>query len=90
MRNAPPRELSGVRSNNPPTLIGESLSWASPNGVAGRLIVEHPDVAPDGVGLEQIFAWVIALPDFDDDPGLVNDSLLEDILREWYEELNPI
>jgi FeS assembly protein IscX len=79
-----------LKPENVRSLIGESLSWESPNGIACRLILDHPDTQPDEVGLEQIFDWVIAIPDFDDDPELVNDSLLEDILREWYEELNPL
>jgi Fe-S-cluster formation regulator IscX/YfhJ len=29
---------------------------------------------------------IIDLPNFADDPTLANDDLLNDILREWYEE----
>jgi FeS assembly protein IscX len=34
--------------------------------------------------------WVIALPDFVDDPQLVNDDLLQAICQEWYEETYPL
>jgi FeS assembly protein IscX len=33
-----------------------------------------------------IYDWVLALPDFVDDPQLVNDDLLQAIYQEWYEE----
>jgi FeS assembly protein IscX len=29
---------------------------------------------------------VIALPNFSDDPGLVNDEILSAIYQEWFEE----
>ena len=41
------------------------------------------------IGIEQLYRWVIALPDFADEPELANESILNDILREWYEEVNP-
>lgn len=46
----------------------------------------HPGVDVESVGYQQLYTWIIALPDFADDPMLVNDSILKDILREWYEE----
>jgi len=48
----------------------------------------HPDADLDGLGLGQLFEWIIALPGFADDPALAHDGLLSGILREWYEEKN--
>lgn len=66
------------------------LWWDSSYEIAQRLMATHPTVNADDVGLQQVFDWVIALPEFADDPALVNDAILQDILREWYEESNPI
>lgn len=48
----------------------------------------HPDLDLDTVGIEQLYAWVINLPNFADDPSLANEAILNEILREWYEEGN--
>jgi len=36
------------------------------------------------------YLWTVTLPDFDNDNELVNPSILEAVLQEWYEEANPI
>jgi FeS assembly protein IscX len=54
------------------------------------LIAAHPDVDLSAVTLNMIYNWVIALPDFVDDPQLVNDDLLQAICQEWYEETHPL
>ncbi len=63
------------------------LYWESSLGIIQALIELHPSVDVDSVGIEQLRQWIIALPDFADDPGLANDGILNDILREWYEEV---
>ena len=64
----------------------EELYWDSSYAVARRLIAAHPDVDLSAVTLNMVYSWVIALPDFVDDPQLVNDDLLQAIYQEWYEE----
>ena len=64
----------------------EELYWDSSYAIARRLIAAHPDVELGTVTLNMIYDWVIALPDFVDDPQLVNDDLLQAIYQEWYEE----
>ena len=66
------------------------LYWDSSFGIVLRLIEMHPDVDVETVGTEQLFRWIIALPEFADDPSLVNEGILSDILREWYEEVSSI
>jgi FeS assembly protein IscX len=63
-----------------------ALTWEGSYEIVLALREAHPDVDPETVGLEQLNAWIIALADFDDDPALVNESILTGILREWYEE----
>ncbi len=69
--------------------MSEVLYWDSSYAIARRLIQEHPDVNVAEVSYQQLFAWVTALPEFADDPELVNESLLQAILQEWYEEATP-
>jgi FeS assembly protein IscX len=64
------------------------LYWDSSYEIVIRLTENYPDVDLDTVGLEQLYGWIIGLPEFADDPALVNESILNDILREWYEEVN--
>ncbi len=66
------------------------LTWDSSYEIVLQLMEQHPDVTVDEVGLDQLMNWIVALPDFADDPALVNEGILQDILREWYEEQNPI
>lgn len=67
----------------------DRLYWDSSYAVARALIDAHPGVLPDAVGLDQLRHWVIALPGFADDPTQANEHLLNEILREWYEEAYP-
>jgi FeS assembly protein IscX len=55
--------------------------------IALALIEAHPDADVETVGLHQVYRWVLALPEFDDDPALANEGILNGILREWYEEI---
>ena len=63
------------------------LSWESSHALALALIDAHPDAELDTLGLEQLNAWILELPEFRDDPALVNDGILTDVLRDWYEEV---
>jgi len=66
------------------------LTWEASYEIVLHLMDAHPDVEVDGVSIGQLYEWILALPDFEDDPLLVNDGLLQDILREWYEERNAL
>ena len=66
------------------------LYWDSSFAVARRLMEAHPEADLENLTLQTLHDWVIALPEFADDPQLANDDLLNAILREWYEEVNPL
>jgi FeS assembly protein IscX len=68
----------------------QGLYWETSYEIVLDLMRVYPDVNVDEVGLEQLYQWIIALPDFEDDPALVNQGILNDILREWYEEVNAL
>ncbi len=66
------------------------LYWESSYEIVLRLMELHPAVDVETVGTEQLYRWIIALPEFADDPALVNEGILNDILREWYEEVSSV
>lgn len=66
------------------------LYWDTPYEIVLALCAAHPDTDLDTVGLGDLLEWVVALPNFADDPDLVNDDMLNDILREWYEEVSSV
>lgn len=68
----------------------QPLFWDSTYEIVMCLIDRYPDVNVETVGIQQLYEWVIALPRFADDPSLVHDGILNDILREWYEESHPL
>ncbi|MAS33490.1 MAG: Fe-S assembly protein IscX [Anaerolineaceae bacterium] len=69
--------------------MSNKLYWDSSYEIVLRLMEAFPQVDVETIGIEQLYRWVIALPDFADEPELANESILNDILREWYEEVNP-
>ena len=62
------------------------LYWDASYEIVLTLMEAYPDIDLDSVGLEQLNHMIIELPNFMDEPALVNDGILNDILREWYEE----
>jgi len=70
--------------------VSDTLYWDSSYAVARRLMETHPRVNLDMITLTIIQEWALALPEFVDDPALVNDDLLTAIYQEWYEEVNPL
>ena len=67
-------------SDNPP------LYWEATYEIVLALQAHYPQVDVETVGMAQLLDWIIKLPNFADDPAMVNDGILADILREWYEE----
>ncbi len=52
------------------------------------LMEVYPSINLEDIGMKQLSQMVIELPDFADEPMMVNDGILKHILREWYEESN--
>jgi FeS assembly protein IscX len=63
-----------------------NLSWQNAEDIALRLLEEHPDTDPLTVRFTDLHAWVVALPEFTDDPKKSNEQVLEAIQMAWYEE----
>ncbi|GIK08598.1 MAG: Fe-S assembly protein IscX [Anaerolineaceae bacterium] len=62
------------------------MNWESTYAIAVELRRLHPDADLEKVSLRQIHDWTLALPEFEDDPLLVNDDILSAIFQDWFEE----
>ena len=67
-----------------------SLTWEDSYAIARALAKAYPEVDLEQVSLLMIYQWTMALPDFDDEPELVNDTILTVIFQEWYEEVTLV
>ncbi len=62
------------------------LKWQDTEDIAIRLVEEHPETDPLTVRFTDMHAWIVALPDFKDDPKKSNEKILEAIQMAWHEE----
>lgn len=69
-----------------PAREGEHLYWDDSYALALRLMELFPQIPLAEVTLGMLSEWVRQLPEFADDPDMVNDELLTAILQEWLEE----
>lgn len=63
-----------------------NLNWHDAEDIAIRLVEQHPDTDPLTVRFTDMHAWIVALPDFKDDPKKSNEKILEAIQLAWHEE----
>ncbi len=63
------------------------LYWEDDYAIALALRRAHPTVDPLTVEWATLHQWVVTLPGFADDRSLTAQYLLENIQREWYEEV---
>lgn len=64
------------------------LRWADVNEIAIELAETHNGVDPQYVNFVDLRDWVMALPDFDDDPERCGEKILEGIQMAWIEEVS--
>jgi FeS assembly protein IscX len=64
------------------------MKWIDINDIAIELLEAHPDVDPLAINFVDLRNWVMALPDFDDDPNHSGEKILEAIQAAWIEELD--
>lgn len=63
------------------------MKWTDVNDIAIELTEAHPDVDPLSVRFTDLRDWVMALPDFDDDPEHCGERILEAIQMAWLDEV---
>ncbi len=63
------------------------MKWTDINDIAIELADSRPDTDPLKVNFVDLRAWVMALPDFDDDPNRCGEKILEAIQQAWIDEV---
>lgn len=63
------------------------MKWTDVNDIAIELADTYPDVDPLTVRFTDLRDWVMALPEFDDDPEHCGEKILEAIQMAWLDEL---
>ncbi len=63
------------------------LYWDDDYALAIQLKRKHPDVDPLHLDWATLHQWIVELPEFVDDKSLTALYLLENVQREWYEEV---
>ena len=62
------------------------MKWTDSQEIAIALADAHPDVDPRRVNFVDLRNMIVALPEFDDDPGHSGEKVLEAIQMAWIEE----
>ena len=62
------------------------MTWKDAEDIALALMDAHRDVDPLTVRFTDLHRWVVALPEFRDDPKNSNEGILEAIQMKWLEE----
>jgi FeS assembly protein IscX len=63
------------------------MKWVDTYEIAAALVDAHPDVDPATLRFTQLREWVMALPEFDDEPDRSGEKILEAIQAAWIDEL---
>ena len=62
------------------------MKWTDTLDIAIALDEAHPDVDPQRINFVDLRNWVVALDEFDDEPGRSGEKILEAIQMAWIEE----
>jgi FeS assembly protein IscX len=63
------------------------MKWTDTLEIAIQLTEAHPDVDPRTIRFTDLRDWVMALPEFDDDPNRCGEKILEAIQQAWIDEV---
>ena len=64
------------------------MKWTDTLEIAIQLADAHPEIDPQTIRFTDLREWVMALPDFDDDPNHSGEKILEAIQMAWIEEMS--
>lgn len=62
------------------------MKWTEVLEIAIQLAEAHPEVDPLHIRFTDLHRWVIALPEFEDDPNRGGEKVLEAIQQAWIDE----
>ena len=63
------------------------MKWTDSLEIAIQLADAHPDVDPKTIRFTDLREWVMALPEFDDEPDRSGEKILEAIQMAWIDEV---
>src|SRR5688572_1696394 len=64
----------------------KEVKWTDTQDIAIALVDAHPDKDPKTVNFVDLYKWVLALPEFSDDPKRCGERILEAIQQSWIDE----
>lgn len=64
------------------------MKWTEVQEIAIQLSEIHPEVDPLKLNFVDLMQWVMALPEFDDDPKHCGERILEAIQQAWIDEVS--
>ena len=64
------------------------MKWTEVQELAIQLSDAHPEVDPLKLNFVDLMQWVMALPEFDDDPKHCGERILEAIQQAWIDEVS--
>ena len=62
------------------------MKWTDSRDIALALLEKFPDQDPKAVNFVDLREWVLALPEFKDDPKHCGERILEAIQMAWIDE----
>jgi len=62
------------------------MKWTDSRELAIALAEAHPEIDPKRLNFVDLYNWVLALPEFKDDPKRSGERILEAIQSAWIEE----
>lgn len=63
------------------------MKWTEVQEIALQLSEAHPEVDPLRINFVDLMNWVVALPEFNDDPKHCGERILEAIQQAWIDEV---
>ena len=63
------------------------MKWTDSLEIAIQLADAHPDIDPKTIRFTDLREWVMALPEFDDEPSRSGEKILEAIQMAWIDEV---
>ncbi len=64
------------------------MKWTDSLEIAIQLADAHPDIDPKTIRFTDLREWVMALPEFDDEPSRSGEKILEAIQMAWIDEVS--
>jgi FeS assembly protein IscX len=64
------------------------LKWVDIHEIVSDLDEKYPEVDPLQVNFKELYDWILALENFDDDPNRCGERILEAVQQTWIDEKN--